>query len=139
MGHLNIISIPSQVVSRGSPVLDCRALDILRSFIILQDGFHGICVWRRAAALTSCKGLTAAARASIGTEPISSANPKYTMGCLLNLVRSFNYYQKNSHHHYHHHYYHHHRSVIKTVNLFTHCKPTSYGTNETVRPDESPP
>ncbi len=37
-------------------------------------------MWRRAAALTSCKGLIAAAtRASIGTEPISSANSKYTV------------------------------------------------------------
>ena len=48
-------------------------------------------VWRRAAALISCKGLTAAAtQASIGTEPIISANPKYISGYHLNLVRSFN-------------------------------------------------
>ena len=104
MGCLNIASISSQVVSRGSAVFDCRALDILRSFIVLQDGFHGICLWRHAAVLTSYKGLmVATTRASIGTEPISSANPKYTIGYLLIFVRSFRYYQKLSHFYYYYH------------------------------------
>ena len=87
-------SIASQVGPRSSTEFGCRALDVLCCFIILQDGFTGFFVWRHDAALTSCKGLTAAAtRVSGGTKPISSENPNYTSGCMLNLVRFSDYYQ----------------------------------------------